>query len=191
MVEGLQELTGRLWVAEPSDHDMLVFTDIYDAWFRRVLHWLRACGTPDSELEDIAQEVFIIIRRKLGSFDGANLGGWIYRITSNTASDHRRRSWFRNLFSKSEPLEDSSSISRVLASDLLETKQARQILHRLLDQMSEKRRRAFALFEIEGYTTEEIAELEGIPVATVRTRLHHARKEFYELVAKLSRGKAT
>jgi RNA polymerase sigma-70 factor (ECF subfamily) len=48
--------------------------------------------------------------------------------------------------------------------------------------MAEKRRTAFVLFEIEGYSGEEIAELFGIPVATVWTRLHHARKDYFRLV---------
>jgi RNA polymerase sigma-70 factor (ECF subfamily) len=48
--------------------------------------------------------------------------------------------------------------------------------------MSDMQRTAFVLFEIEGYSGEEIAELEQIPVNTVWTRLHHARKRFFELV---------
>ena len=48
--------------------------------------------------------------------------------------------------------------------------------------MSDTRRATFVLFEIEGYSGEEIAEIQAIPVATVWTRLHHARKEFFALV---------
>jgi RNA polymerase sigma-70 factor (ECF subfamily) len=50
--------------------------------------------------------------------------------------------------------------------------------------MSAVRRSAFILFEVEGYSGEEIAELEGIPLNTVWTRLHHARKDFVQLVHK-------
>jgi DNA-directed RNA polymerase specialized sigma24 family protein len=51
--------------------------------------------------------------------------------------------------------------------------------------MSEKRRRALILAELEGLRADEIARLEGIPVATARTRLHHARREFLERARKL------
>ena len=56
--------------------------------------------------------------------------------------------------------------------------------------MSEKRRTALILSEIEGYSGEEIARLQGIPVATVRTRLFHARREFLERAATLRKGGA-
>jgi RNA polymerase sigma-70 factor (ECF subfamily) len=48
--------------------------------------------------------------------------------------------------------------------------------------MSEKRRTTLVLFEIEGYSGEEIARIQDIPLATVWTRLHHARKDFFKLV---------
>jgi RNA polymerase sigma-70 factor (ECF subfamily) len=50
--------------------------------------------------------------------------------------------------------------------------------------MSLAQRTAFVLFEIESYSGEEIAELEGIPLNTVWTRLHHARKRFFDLIDK-------
>jgi RNA polymerase sigma-70 factor (ECF subfamily) len=51
--------------------------------------------------------------------------------------------------------------------------------------MTEKRQTTFVLFEIEGYSGEEIAEIQSLPLDTVWTRLHHARKEFMRLVAEL------
>jgi RNA polymerase sigma-70 factor (ECF subfamily) len=56
-------------------------------------------------------------------------------------------------------------------------------MQRILSQLTERRRTAFFLFEIEGYTGEEIAELEGVSVNTVYTRLHHARRDFMTLLA--------
>jgi RNA polymerase sigma-70 factor (ECF subfamily) len=53
--------------------------------------------------------------------------------------------------------------------------------------MREKHRTAFVLFEIEGYTGEEIAELQGAPVATIFTRLYHARREFAAIVKQLTK----
>ena len=68
-------------------------------------------------------------------------------------------------------------------SELFERKEAEGLLHGLLGQMSEVRRTTFILFEIEGYSGEEIADMQGIPLNTVWTRLHHARKEFLRLVS--------
>jgi len=65
----------------------------------------------------------------------------------------------------------------------LETREKQRVLELLLSKMSEKRRVAFVLFEIEGYGGEEIADILDIPINTVWTRLHHARKDFFALVA--------
>jgi RNA polymerase sigma-70 factor (ECF subfamily) len=155
----------------------------YDTWSPQVKRWVRSLGGPAADVEDLAQEVFIVVDRKWGSFDGRNLGGWLFRITARTVSDYRRRSWFRRLFHRAPELtllelEHPSGTPE----EALRRKQDERQLYALLDKISEKRRTAFVLFEIEGRTGEEIAELLDIPVATVWTRLHHARKQFLELV---------
>ena len=65
----------------------------------------------------------------------------------------------------------------------LETKEKRLLLETLVSKMTEKRRVAFRLFEVEGYGGEEIAEILDVPINTVWTRLFHARKEFFSLLA--------
>ena len=60
--------------------------------------------------------------------------------------------------------------------EVLERKEARRLVYQALDQMSEKQRSAFVLFELEGYSGEEIAQLLQIPVATVWTRPHHGAR---------------
>jgi RNA polymerase sigma-70 factor (ECF subfamily) len=68
--------------------------------------------------------------------------------------------------------------------EALEQREARRQMHRLLGQLSERRRTAFFLFEIEGYSGEEIAQLEGVALNTIYTRLHHARRDFMALLAR-------
>jgi RNA polymerase sigma-70 factor (ECF subfamily) len=170
----------------------LDFPALYDAWFHEVARWARALGCPEADLEDLTQEAFITVQRTLRSFDGRNLAGWLYRITANAVRDYRRRAWFRNLFlrPRNVVLEEVEH-SGPSAVEILERREAERQLYRMLDKMSAKRRTAFILFEIEGYSGEEIAALEDIPLATVWTRLHHARKELAERIAKLqSAGRA-
>ena len=62
---------------------------------------------------------------------------------------------------------------------------AARTLYRLLDRLSDKRRRVLVLAEIEGLSGDEIAALENIPAATARTRLHHARRDFLQLAGEL------
>src|SRR5438874_2014245 len=72
------------------------FREIYERWFDDVVGWLYALGAPMSDTEDLAQEIFLVVRRKLNRFDGGNLAGWLYRISQLTVRDHRRRAWFRH-----------------------------------------------------------------------------------------------
>ena len=155
------------------------FSALYETWFHEVCRWARAHGCPDAELEDVAQEVFLIVQRKLPTFDGKNLPGWLYRITARTARDQRRRAWFRRVFRHAgdTPVEDLVHGGGGPAEALLQRESSR-IVQGLLDKMSERHRTAFTLFEIEGYSGEEIAAFLEVPVATVWTRLHHARKSF-------------
>jgi RNA polymerase sigma-70 factor (ECF subfamily) len=171
-------------IDEPSA--ALDFDGVYDAWFHHVERWLRALGAPSSEVEDWAQEVFVVVSRRLPDFDGRNLPAWLYRICARTASDHRRRAWFKRILWRARE-EDLAAVEEPSASpvDLLEQKEERRALYRLLAKLSEKRRIAFRLFEIEGYTGEEIATMLNVPLATVRTRLHHARQDMTRLCSQM------
>jgi RNA polymerase sigma-70 factor (ECF subfamily) len=172
-------------VEADTANPQLDLATIYRRYFLEVARWVRALGAAPTDVEDLTQEVFLVVRRKLGTFHGGSMPAWLYRIASLTVADHRRRAWFRHLFSRRPAVDLDAIPGREGGGPLeaIERKEARQKLHSLLARMSEKRRTAFALFEIEGYSGEEIAELYGVPVATVWTRLFHARREFLGLLA--------
>ena len=130
-----------------------------------MVKWIGALGMPDSEAEDLAQEVFLVVNRKLSTFDGGNEAGWLYRITELTVRDHRRRAWFRNLFRRRRQDVDIETVARVEGIPALahEHEQDRVVLQRILAKMSTKLRATFVLFEIEGRSGEEIAAIQGIP----------------------------
>jgi RNA polymerase sigma-70 factor, ECF subfamily len=161
------------------------FRDIYDRWFHDVVRWLYALGIPSSDTEDLAQEIFLVVRRKLDRFDGGNLAGWLYRIAQLTVRDHRRRAWFKNLVLRRRNVD----LARVEVTTpgpeaRYDDAERRRQFQALVAGMSEKLRTTFVLFEIEGYSGEEIAHIQDVPLGTVWTRLHHARKEFWKLLRK-------
>jgi len=158
------------------------FEAIYGRWFDDVSRWVRAFGGLDADLDDLVQEVFLIVRRKLPKYDEGNLPGWLYRITQRTVRDYRRRAWFRRALLKRDGEQADTNSNARDPSQVLELREAERLLVQILAKMSASRRTAFILFEIEGYTGEEIAALEDVPVNTVWTRLHHARKDFYALI---------
>jgi RNA polymerase sigma-70 factor (ECF subfamily) len=161
------------------------FRALYDAWFDDVSRWIVALGGVDADRDDIVQEVFMVVRRRLSSFDGANPAGWLYRITRRQVRDFRRRSWVRHIFTKRR-LEEPDDLPHAggTPAAALERKEDRRILHTMLSKMREERRSAFTLFEIEGLSGEEIARIQSVPINTVWTRLYHARREFFALAAK-------
>ena len=171
----------------------LDFRAIYDGWFEPVSRWIRALGGAAADRDDIVQEVFLVVRRRLEAFDGGNLAGWLYRITRRQVRDFRRRAWVRHVFTGGRiaepdtlPQEDASPAAA------FERKEKRRVLDSLLLKMKEERRIAFVLFEIEGLAGGEIARIPGVPLNTVWTRLHHARKDFFALAAKFKKkGSAT
>src|SRR5260370_39974099 len=73
----------------------LTFEEIYGQWFHDVSRWVRAMGGMHADLDDLTQEVFLVVRRKLSRFDGRNLAGWLYSIARHQVRDYRRRAWVR------------------------------------------------------------------------------------------------
>jgi RNA polymerase sigma-70 factor, ECF subfamily len=177
--------------AEPQPPELprpLVFDTVYRAYFRQVVAWMRAMNVPPADMEDAAQEVFLVVRRKLPRFRDDNLAGWLYRIADLTARNYRRLAWFKHLFAR-DPLDDASDPWPMANSPAmsLEQKEDRRTLFRMLAGMSAKRRETLILFEVEGYSGQEIATLQDVPLKTVWTRLHHARRDLVSMVATLRR----
>ncbi|HMI87336.1 MAG TPA: RNA polymerase sigma factor [Polyangiaceae bacterium] len=171
--------------SDRSRSNALTFEEVYAQGFPHVVRWIRAFGGLDADLDDLAQEIFVVVRRQLPKFDGTNLAGWLYRITQRTVKDYREGAWYRRALGKRD--DDKRALRASIApqpdpSEVLERRDAIRVLTQLLAQISEAHRTAFILFEIEGYTGEEIAQLEDVPLNTVWTRLHHARKELYMLI---------
>jgi RNA polymerase sigma-70 factor (ECF subfamily) len=149
----------------------LDFDRVYSEHFAHVSRWARALGGLDADVDDLTP----------------SLPAWLYGITRKTVSDYRRRAWMRRLWSGvTRSLENSPAAAAVASADPFDRWEAQRIVKHVLDRMSPVRRTAFMLFEIEGYSGEEIAELEQVPLATVYTRLHHARKDFLRLTAEVT-----
>jgi RNA polymerase sigma-70 factor (ECF subfamily) len=181
----LTVVTGRRAAPRREDEREARFREIYERWFGDVVRWLYALGVPGSDTEDLAQEIFLVVERKLHRFDGGNLAGWLYRIAQLTVRDHRRRAWFKNLTIRRRELDVAGAdLTTPGPAARYEQNENRRFVQALVSRMSEKLRTAFVLFEIEGYSGEEIARIQDIPLGTVWTRLHLARKEFWKLLAK-------
>jgi RNA polymerase sigma-70 factor (ECF subfamily) len=162
------------------------FDQIYRSCFVDVARWVRALGANPADIEDLTQEVFIVCRRKLDVFDGRNLPGFLYRIAQRTVRDHRRSAWIRRLSGRRSSLPEVHG-DATSAIEFVQDRERQRVVEAILARMSDKRRTTFVLFEIEGYSGEEIAQIQSLPLKTVWTRLHHARKDFVRMVSQLPR----
>ena len=119
-----------------------------------------------ADAEDVFQEVFLrLLRDTTGFRDAEHLKAWLLRVTVNCCNDLRRSAWFR----RTAPLEAAPEAAAPMLDGHDELWQA---VRALPDDL----RTAVWLHYVEGYGTDEIAAMTGCRPATVRTRLHRARK---------------
>ena len=164
------------------------FRSLYDTWFADVARWIRALGASAADHDDLVQEVFVVVYRRLPDFDGENLAGWLYRIAAHQVRDFRRLRWIRHIFGRSVPLSTGVPSNGPTPLMMLETKEKQQLLDRLLSTLNESQRAAFVLFEMDGYTGDEIARIQQVSINTVRARIHRARKKVSALLLKWREG---
>lgn len=150
-----------------------------------VARFLARLGVPRDDVEDLVQEVFLTAHRRGGFVPGlARPTTWLAEIALRVASTQRRSR-------RRKPVHASDGLDHAAArdGDPVERAVAREALARVeraLAGMDLDRRAVFVLFEIEGQGCDVIAAGLGIPVGTVYSRLHAARKEFLEVYRSLA-----
>ncbi|MEZ4232564.1 MAG: sigma-70 family RNA polymerase sigma factor [Polyangiaceae bacterium] len=136
---------------------------------------LRYLGVSEADLDDVAQEVFLVVHRRLGDFEGrSSLRTWLYGICLKVASSHRRRVERRREAGLGEAPEEPVSGGQQSA---LERAEARRRMQRVLADLDEEQREVFVLYEIERVAMKDVAELLGCPLQTAYYRHQTARKK--------------
>jgi RNA polymerase sigma-70 factor (ECF subfamily) len=125
------------------------FSEIYATWHPRVRRWVSSLGAPAGDIDDVTQEVFIIVRRKLSDFHGGNIRSWLFRITELTVRDFRRKAWFRRAQHGNVEQVEKLPVGRE-PEGLYETRQSLKRVADALTRMSATHREIFVLFAIQG-----------------------------------------
>jgi RNA polymerase sigma-70 factor (ECF subfamily) len=159
---------------------------VHDAHADFVWRSLQRLGVREDDLDDVFQEVFIVVHKRLHTFDGSSkLTTWLFGICVRAVAAYRRRAWFR----REEPTADPPDTAEVPPSarpdGLYAAHQARAALQRVLDAMDLDKRAVFVMFEIDELPGDAIAAALGVPVGTVWSRLAAARKQFEVKLARL------
>ena len=165
--------------AAPSAVDV---EELYRAHERTVMRWAARLGGPDIDVEDVVQEVFLIAKRRLRTFSGpGSIKTWLFRTTEKIVQAARRKRRLRNWLSRStEPAASGTAMAGPTPADALEREQEIRQVYQVLDRLPERQRKVLVLFELEGLSTQVIAELVGARVGTIRVWLFRARARFLE-----------
>ncbi|MCA9671898.1 MAG: sigma-70 family RNA polymerase sigma factor [Myxococcales bacterium] len=161
---------------------------IYGEQVSFVCHCLRRLGVPDRDLEDKAQDVFVVVHRKLADYDRARpIRPWLTGIAARVALDHLRKAYRKHedLREQIETAHQQRDPEQQLAE-----RQARELVLAALDRLDLDQRAVFVLADIEGHSMPEIAEIIDAPLNTLYSRLRLARQRFTRVARTLSRAGA-
>jgi RNA polymerase sigma-70 factor (ECF subfamily) len=190
----LAELSDAELVGAHLDGHPAAFSELYDRYRSRLVHFIaRKTGDRD-RAEDLVQEAFIRVTRHLHRFDqNKKFSTWIYTICSNLSKNelrNRSRSplvLFQKLTTHWEPdhrpLQFEDSTAR--PDDQYRKRYLRKIVEQTVEELPEHHQLVFRLRELEGKSYEEIAEITGVNLGTVKSRLHRARTSFAERIGPL------
>lgn len=164
--------------------NIAAFEILYDRYHRRTYSLCLRMTNSQTEAEDLTQEVFIQLFRKIGSFRGASaFSTWLHRLTVNQVLMH-----FRKRSVKSEKTSEDGEMPDQIVSGTENPEKMpivdRIALNNAIAELPNGYRSVFVLHDIEGYEHEEVARIMGISVGTSKSQLHKARLKLRGLIVK-------
>ena len=159
------------------------FDAVYDEHFPFVWRVVRRQGVPEGALDDVVQDVFLVVHRRLSDYDGCRpIRGWLFGIALRIVADHRRR--FRRKDAKNVPHDVDRDGAELLASTSplpsaeAEHAEALRLATMLLEQIEPAKREILLLSQVDEMSIPEIADCLGINQNTAYARLRAAKREF-------------
>jgi RNA polymerase sigma-70 factor (ECF subfamily) len=147
---------------------------------------LQRLGVRPADLEDALQDVFVVVHRRLDSFNGSSLiTTWLFGICLRVAVAHRRRAHVRRERTSAELEVSLEADTEAGPEALAMARERRRQLELVLDSLEPQRRAVFVMFELEDVSAPAIARTLGVPLGTVYSRLAAARADFKKAFERL------
>jgi len=141
---------------------------------------IRHLGIAPGDVDDVLQDVFVIVHRKVADFEQrGSVRAWVHGIAIRVAARYRRR---RTSSREVASGDASDAIDPRTPAEDLSDQDARRILAAILDGLDDEKRTVFVLYELEGLSMQEVAQAMDTPVQTAFYRLHAARELVYAAV---------
>jgi RNA polymerase sigma-70 factor (ECF subfamily) len=156
---------------------------IFAEQFAFVWRYLRRMGLSDADADDAAQQVFVVMARRLDAIEPCKERAFLCGTAARVFSEFRRARMRRREVAGEEIAEATDA--GLAPDDLADRGRARAMLDLVLDQLDDKLRCVFVLFELEEMSTADIAEMLELPVGTVASRLRRARESFQAIVKRM------
>jgi RNA polymerase sigma-70 factor, ECF subfamily len=176
------------------DGEERAFNELVERYNGRLLNFVYRTTGDRQRAEDLVQETFIRVYRHIHRFDtNRKFSTWIYTIASNLAKNELRnrsrnplvlfQTIKKNWEADERPLEWEDNTFR--PDDLFRKRHLKQLVDEAVTHLPDHHRTVFVLREMEGKTYEEIAEITGCNLGTVKSRLNRARNNFAQIIAPL------
>lgn len=161
----------------PSERAPLQVEAVYEAHFEFVWRTARRLGTPAALVDDVVQEVFVVVQRRLNEFEGrSELKTWLFAITRHVVRAHlRQHARQRASIDELGELEDVHAPD---AESQLMADEDTRLLYSLLEELDADKREVFVLSELEEMTGPAIAEALDLHLSNVYARVRVARQAF-------------
>ncbi|WP_370186796.1 RNA polymerase sigma factor SigE [Aeromicrobium sp.] len=135
------------------------------------------------DAEDLTQDVFVRVFRSLDRYEPGNFNGWIHRITTNLFLDRVRRSSKLRMDGFTDGAEDRLEGREQLPEAFVHDAGFDPDIEAALSSLTEEFRVAVVLCDVEGLSYEEIADVLGVKIGTVRSRIHRGRTQLRQALA--------
>jgi RNA polymerase sigma-70 factor (ECF subfamily) len=160
------------------DGDTGAYATLVEKYQSRIFTLVGRMVSRRDMIEDLSQEVFIKAYRKLGTFRfESSFYTWLYAVALNTV-----RNWYRRQDPPSTSIDETGELEAVESSgghespeDAAGRSQRAEIVRRALEGLPPEQKEALVLSDLEGLSYQEIADVQGVPVGTVRSRIFRAR----------------